>query len=78
MVADDFGRNHNQPHLDGQAMDFQEIRAGGGVRYTITQKLAAAISGGLTVDRSYDFHERNLECESEPAPYAQIGFGLKF
>ncbi len=78
VVADDFGRNHNQPNLDGQAVDFQEIRVGGGVRYTIKQKLAVEISGGLTVDRRYDFHERNLEFKSEPAPYVQIGFGLKF
>lgn len=78
VVEDDFGRNHNQPNLEGQAVDFQEIRVGGGVRYTIKRELAVEISGGLTVDRRYDFHERDLEFKSDAAPYVQIGFGLKF
>jgi major membrane immunogen (membrane-anchored lipoprotein) len=59
-------------------VDFREIRVGGGVRYTIKQKLAIEISGGVTVDRRYDFHKRDLEFKSDAAPYVQIGFGLKF
>jgi len=78
VVSEDFGRDHNQPALDGQAVDFQEIRVGAGFRYTIRKKLAVEISAGLTVDRRYDFHERNLEFKSDVAPYLQIGFGLTF
>jgi hypothetical protein len=78
VVADDFGRKHNQPNLDAQPVDFREIRVGGGVRYTIKKSLAVEISGGLTVDRRYNFHERDLEFKSDAAPYVQIGFGLIF
>jgi hypothetical protein len=78
VVADDFGHTHGQPNLDGQAVDFQEIRLGGGVRHTIKQKLAVEISGGWTVDRRYDFHGRNPEFQTDTAPYVQIGLGLKF
>ena len=78
VVADDFGTRRGRPNLDGQAVDFQEIRVGGGVRYTFQQRFAVELSGGWTVDRRYDFHDRDLQFKSAAAPYVQIGFGLKF
>ncbi len=78
QVADDFGRTRGQPSLDGQPVTFQEIRAGVGVRYAIGHKFAVEFSGGATVDRRYEFEQQNIEFKTSPAPYAQVGFGLRF
>jgi len=78
VVADDLGRDHSRPDLDGQAVDFRQVQIGGGLRYTIREKLAIELSGGWTLDQRYDYYDRGLEFESSGAPYAQIGFGLMF
>ena len=59
-------------------MDFQETRVGGGVRWTTRQKLAVEFSGGWTLARQFNFHQRDLELQGDGAPYVQIGLGLKF
>lgn len=78
VVADEFGRRHGRASLDGQPVDFQEIRVGGGVRYAVGRKLALELSGGWTTDRRYNFHGRRLEFKSDSAPYVQLGFGMQF
>lgn len=78
VVAEDFGQRHGRAALDGQPVDFQEVRVGGGIRFTIQSRFALEIGGGWTLDRRYDFHERNLELESGNAPYVQLGLGLQF
>jgi hypothetical protein len=78
VVAGDFGRRRGRADLDNQAVDFREVRVGGGVRYDIRRKLALEIGGGWTVDRRYHFHERDLLLNGEGAPYAEFSFGLTF
>ena len=78
VVGNDFGTAHGRPELNGQAVDFQEIRVGGGVRYTIKRKLAVELGGGWTLDRRYNFHERDVEFKSDGAPYVQLSCGLTF
>jgi hypothetical protein len=78
VVADDFGRGHNQPNLDSQVVDFQEVLVGGGLRYAFKKKFAFELSGGWTLDRRYNYYHRGLEFESAGAPYVQAGLGLMF
>jgi hypothetical protein len=78
VVADDFGDRNGQPDLNSQPVDYQEIRVGGGVRYAVQGRLGLEMSGGWSVDRRYNFFDRDFELESEGAPYAQFGLGLMF
>lgn len=78
VVADDFGSRRGRSDLDREAVDFQEVRVGGGLRYAIKQKLAVELGGGWMVDRRYHFHERDLLLNGDGAPYVQLSFGLMF
>jgi len=78
VVADDFGSRRGRPDLDGEAVDFQEVRVGAGLRYVIKQKLGVELGGGWTVDRRYQFHERDLLLNGDGTPYVQLSFGLMF
>lgn len=78
VVADDFGTSRGRPELDGETVDFQEVRAGGGIRYTVRDRLGLELSGGWTIDRRYDFHQRDLLLNGDGAPYLQFALGLLF
>jgi hypothetical protein len=78
VVADGFGRQRGVRRLDGEALDFTEVRAGGGVRFSLARKLTAEISGGWTFDRRYNFHGRDYELRTDGAPFVQAGLGLAF
>jgi hypothetical protein len=78
VVAEDFGTRRGRPELDGEAVDFQEVRVGGGLRFTIQDQLGLELGGGWTVDRRYHFHERDLLLNGDGAPYAQFSFGFQF
>jgi hypothetical protein len=77
VVADDFGTRRGRPDLDGEAVDYQEVRVGGGLRYTFKNKLGVELGGGWTVDRRYHFHERDLLLNGDGAPYVQFALGLQ-
>jgi hypothetical protein len=78
VVAEDFGVRHGRPALDGQPVDFQEVRAGAGLCYTFKGKFGIELGGGWTLDRRYDFPARNLEFKGDAAPYLQLSAGLTF
>jgi Domain of unknown function (DUF6268) len=78
VVADDFGTRTGRPQLNGAAVDFREVRVGGGLRWRTGKWLYAEIAGGWTVGRRYEFHEQNTEIEADGAPYVQASFGAAF
>ena len=78
VVADDFGSRRGRSDLDAQPVDFQEVRVGGGLRYTFNDRLGIELGGGWTVDRRYHFRERHLLLNGDGAPYVQLSFGLMF
>jgi hypothetical protein len=78
VVADDFGRDSGRDDLGGEAVDFQEVRVGGGLRYTVAQKIGVEVGGGWTMDRRYHFHDRDLLLNGDGAPYVQLSLGLMF
>ncbi|MBL9135756.1 MAG: hypothetical protein JNK85_07805 [Verrucomicrobiales bacterium] len=77
-VANDFGARHGDPRLDGAAVDYREIRVGGGARFRVGERYLAEASVGWTVDRRYHFHEAGVLLNGDGAPYVQVGFGRTF
>lgn len=78
VVSDNFGLRAGRAELSSQAVDYQEIRAGGGLRWRWRQRVAAEVAGGWTIDRRYHFHERNVLLNGDGAPYVQFSMGLAF
>jgi hypothetical protein len=78
VVADDFGTRSGRPQLNGAAVDFREVRVGGGLRWRVGKWLFAEAAGGWTVERRYDFHEEDTEIKAGGAPYVQASFGATF
>jgi len=78
IVAEDFGSRRGRPDLDGETVDFREIRAGGGLRYAVDDRFGVELGGGWTLDRRYHFHERDLLLNGDGAPYVQLSLGLLF
>ena len=75
-VARDFGSASGRANLNGQPVDYREIRIGAGARYVFAKRFALELSGGWTIDRRFDFHRQNFAVKGDGAPYVQIGFGL--
>jgi hypothetical protein len=74
-VAEDFGQGVGRPELGDTVVDFQEVRAGVGVRFTVLDKLALELAGGWMIDRRFHFHERDLLANGDGAPYVQFSLG---
>lgn len=78
QVASDLGRHHGQSDLEGQLVEYREVRVGGGFRFVLLSRFNAEISGGWTIDRRFDFHRRHLLVNGDGAPYVQASFGANF
>jgi hypothetical protein len=78
VVADNFGRQVGRVELDEQAVDYREIREGGGLRWKLRDRFAAEIAGGWTLERRYDFHKRDLVLKADGTPYVQASFGATY
>lgn len=59
-VAEDFGRKRGRAALDNQDVDFRELNAGVGVRWTIDQNLTLDLGVGRLLDRRFEYEKRNL------------------
>lgn len=75
-VARDFGNASGRPRLNGQPVDYREVRVGGGLRYVFGKRFAAELAGGWTIERQFDFHRQDLKLKSDGAPYVQFSVGL--
>ena len=71
-VAEDFGRHTGLPALDGEIVDYREIRAGGGLRWRLHKNAALAAEAGWTIDRRFNFDDQNLQLNGRGAPYIQF------
>ena len=77
-VSSDFGNGLGRPDLNGQRVEYRQIQVGGGVRYSLKNKLGIELAGGWTVERRYEFNRRNAELDVNGSPYVQLAFGLQF
>lgn len=77
-VAENFGAALGRPTLNGEKVDYREVRAGIGARLDIAPNTLAEIAGGWVFDRRFEFHERNLTLNGDGAPYVQFSIGAVF
>jgi len=77
-VAEDYGRARGRPELDNQDIDFREISAGVGVRWQLQPGLNLTASGGWSIDRRFEFEERNLLLNGDGAPTFQLALNGSF
>jgi len=92
-VNNSFGSNHGHitpaaNNLNGQIVDFTEIRIGSGVTWKFTPDLSLDVSGGYMPYREFDFHEDHIGFDhhdtifhnniGDGAPYAEVGISGSF
>lgn len=59
-------------------LDYQEIRAGFGAEYQISKRFSVVIDGGMTIERSFDYYDRNVELDGKSAAYGRLGVRCQF
>lgn len=64
--------------LGDTCLDYQEIRFGLGAEYQISRNLSAVMEGGATIDRSFDYYDRNLKLDGKSAGYGRLGLRYRF
>lgn len=72
-VAEDFGDRWGRPELNGEDISYNEWRVGAGARWKISRALVVSLDGGWMGEREFNFDDRDVELESEGAPYVQFG-----
>lgn len=77
-VAEDFGTALGRPTLNGEKIDYREVRAGLGARVEFSEGILAELAGGWIFDRRFEFHERDLTLNGDGAPYIQFSVGAVF
>jgi hypothetical protein len=66
------------PRLDETKLDYREIRVGAGVRHRVSQVLNLELEAGTTVDRSFDYFDRNLKVKAEDAGFLALSVVATF
>lgn len=92
-VNKSFGSNHGHispdiNNLNGQIVDFTEIRVGAGFTWKFIPTMSLDVSGGYMPYREFDFHEDHIGFDhndttfhnniGDGAPYAEIGLSGSF
>ena len=77
-VGDDFGSEHGLPVLDGEMVDFLEIRIGPGCSWKLAPNLTLEAEAGLMPYRALDFFNADIVFRSHNAPYGQLAIHAKF
>ena len=77
-MAGDFGHTHGQPNLDDQIVNYREIRACAGLRYSLGPRLTAELKGGWMIDRRFHYDDRHLLLNGDGAPYVGAFVNVSF
>jgi hypothetical protein len=77
-VGEDFGTDHGRPDLNNAAMDYVEVRVGPGLAWSIRPDMTLEADAGYMVFRRFDYVDKHLIFRSDPAPYAQLAFRVRF
>jgi hypothetical protein len=77
-VAEDFGRTHGDPGLDGDTLGYREIRLGGGLRWSMGPILRLTLEGGYAVGRRFEYRDADRSFDVGAAPYVQFNLGGAF
>ena len=87
-LNNNFGNDHGNTQMNGNIVDFAEVRVGGGVTWKVTPNLSLDVSGGYVPYRSFEIHADQIGYGtfktktqsqfSDGAPYAQVGLSGSF
>lgn len=72
-VAEDFGDRFGRPELNGQDVSYNEWRVGAGLRWRISRAFGLSLDAGWMGEREFNFDDRDVDLESDGAPYVQFG-----
>ncbi|MBI2511370.1 MAG: hypothetical protein HYV96_05290 [Opitutae bacterium] len=64
--------------LGSTYLDFRETRLGVGAEYQFNPRLAVVIDGGMTLDREFDYYDRNLKLDGKSASYGRLSLRYRF
>jgi Domain of unknown function (DUF6268) len=78
-VSEDFGSDRGIKKLDNAILDYEEIRAGGGVVWQVSNALKVDIEAGCVPYRRFDYYRADYKLLSDDiVPYARIGISAEF
>jgi hypothetical protein len=78
-VDKQFGSSRGVKQLNNAIFDYWEIRAGGGLTWSIKKGFQLEVEGGLVPERRFDFYRANFTVTSSDwAPYVRVGLSTKF
>ena len=76
-------RNDLRPQeqrFNGAVLDYSEDRVGAGLTYNVNKALNIDVSGGCSVERSFDYYRPSASKRfiTDPAPYAKLEISAEF
>ena len=77
-IGDHFGDDHARHELNHAVLDYFEARVGPGFSWRIRPNTSLEADAGFMISRRFDFAGRDLVFRSDPAPYAQVAFHVRF
>ncbi len=77
-VSENFGDEHGGIRLNNAPVDYREVRTGAGIAWRIQPALFLELEAGYMVDRNYDFHNADIDFDTDGAPYGQTALRYIF
>lgn len=59
-------------------LDYREFRAGLGAEYQFSKNFSAILDGGVTLDRRFDYYDRNFKLNGDSATYGRLSLKYRF
>jgi hypothetical protein len=78
VVGEHFGDTHGMPALNNATVDYTDVRLGPGVAWKILPTLTLEAEAGYMVYRTWDFFDKHVKLNSQPAPYFQLSCHARF
>jgi len=78
VVGDHFGSDRGMPKLNHATLDYYAIRVGPGCSWKVSPCLTLEASGGLMLQRRFDFFDQDTTIRNHEAPYLQIACHARF
>ena len=64
--------------LNGAQVDYEDYRAGVGLKYSPNNAVTVDLGGGYSIERGFKFHRAGENFRTDPAPYLKLEFKAKF
>jgi hypothetical protein len=64
--------------LSGAQVDYEDYRAGVGLKYSPTNAVSVDLGAGCSIERGFKFHRAGENYRTDPAPYLKLEIKAKF